>query len=359
MRLQLTAALAMVAATHSRCATTPAQANRAELSLHAGGYADNDHVYVANPSVRARVAIGPRVVATGSYGVDIISAASVDVVASASRSTEQRHEANLGASVAIDARTSIACGVRGSREPDYQSNALSFSFDRETTARDLALHVEVRGRYDRVGPGWTLTDAAPLWAASASASVTRVLDRRSILRLAAQGEVLVGLQSSVYRYVPVGGVFYVERVPSRRARGAVEARWQRSILSNLAVSAELGISVDSWALVAPSVDVALRWEPSAWALLELSARAMTQNGAFFYDGTYLAHTEWRTRDRALGPMHTFWPTITARFFAPAWPAPNDWELGVRAGWMHQAFDDYVPLRTRDAAVAELWLTRLF
>lgn len=358
MRLQLNAIIAL-AFFRSQCAMSAPPPTRAELSLHAGGYADNDHVYVGNPSVRARVPIGSRVVATGSYGVDIISAASVDVVASASRSIEQRHEVTLGAQVAVDARTTVACNVRDSREPDYQSDSVSVTLDRETTARDLALHVEVRGRYDRVGPGWTLAEPSPLWGASASASVTRVVDRRTILRVATQGEALVGMQSSVYRYVPVNGAFYVERVPSRRVRASASARVLRSLLPNLALGAEYGITGDSWAQVAHSLELTLRWEPVAWALLELSTRATTQTATYFYDGTYAQLTEWRTRDRLLGPMHAFWPSVSVRFFAPAWPAPNDWEIGVRAGWMHQWLLDYVPLTSRDAAVGELWVTRLF
>ena len=53
-----------------------------------------------NPSLRARVPLSRRLTASAGYGLDVISAASVDVVSSASRVVEQRHEATAGLSVA-------------------------------------------------------------------------------------------------------------------------------------------------------------------------------------------------------------------------------------------------------------------
>lgn len=340
------------------CGRAPPRPARAELSLHAGYYADSDRVSVWNPSLRARVPLSRRLTASAGYGLDVISAASVDVVSSASRSVEQRHEATAGLSVA-DERTVLTATARGSREPDYLSDGVNLSLDRENEPRDRAVHVELRGRWDRVGPGWTLTDRADLYAATAAASVTQLLDRRTLLRVGLQADVLSGLQSSVYRYVGVAGQWYPERVPDLRGRGAATVRVQRSLAPALAVVAEYGLTADTWGLVAHAVEVGLRWEPAPWALVEVHARALSQRATSFYQGTYTNLTEYRTRDRLLGGMSSLWPGATARFVWPAWPAPPAWELGLRAAWLHQQFDDYVPLRTRDAATGEVWVTRWF
>lgn len=124
------------------CGRAPPRPQRGELSLHAGYYADNDHVTVANPSVRARVPLSRRVTAHAGYGIDIISAASVDVVASASRSVERRHDTTLGAQVALDPLTTVTVTGRDSREPDYRSDGLTASLDRETAARDRRLRLD-------------------------------------------------------------------------------------------------------------------------------------------------------------------------------------------------------------------------
>jgi len=299
------------------------------------------------------------VTASAGYGLDIISAASVDVVASASRSREQRHETTLGAQVALSERVSVGVSGRDSREPDYLSDGLTATLDHETEARDRRLHVELRGRWDRVGPGWTLQERADLYAGTLSASVTQVLDRYTLLRVGLQADVLSGLQSSVYRYVPIGGQWFPERVPSERVRGAATARIQRSIRPTLAATAEYGLTADTWGLVAHAAEVGLRWEPAPWALIDLRARVLRQSATDFYQGTYGSLSEYRTRDRLLGGLSTLWPQASVRFAWPAWPAPPTWEVGLRAAWIHQRFDDYLPLRTRNAGTGEVWVTRFF
>ncbi len=341
------------------CGPAPVRPSRAEVSLHTGYYGDSDRVSVWNPSVRARVPLSRRLTATAGYGLDIISAASIDVVSSASRVLERRHETNAGVQVALDDRTTVGASGRDSREPDYLSDGVSLTLDRENPTRDTALHLELRGRWDRVGPGWTLADRADLHAGTAAASLTRVIDRRTLLRVGVQADLLVGLQSSVYRYVPVGEQWYPERVPELRARGAATVRLQHSLRPSLAVVAEYGLTADTWGLVAHAGELGLRWEPAPWALVDVRARVAMQRGAEFYQGRYESLTEWRTRDRLLGAMATFWPQASVRFTWPSWPAPPSWEVGLRGAWMHQQFDDYVPLRTRDAGTGELWFTRWF
>ncbi len=332
---------------------------RAEVTLHGGHYGDNDHVSVWSPSVRARVPVGRRVTVSASYGVDIVSAASVDIVASASRMNEVRHDTTAGAQVAVDDRTTVGVSGRDSRESDYLSDGVTLTVDRENAARTRTLHVEARGRWDRVGPGWVLQDRADLGVGTLAASLTQVLDRLTVLRFALQADVLSGYQASAYRYVPVGGQWFTEQVPELRVRGSGSARIQRSLRRNVSLLAEYGLSGDSWGLVAHSGEVGLRWEPAPWAMFDVRARVMAQNGASFYQGTYASLTEYRTRDRMLGPMEAFWPTASFRFDWPAWPAPPSWEVGVRGGWLHQQFEDFVPLRSRDAGTGEVWITRWF
>ena len=341
------------------CGRAPSRPPRAELSLHAGYYADTDRVSVWNPSVRARVPVSRRVAIAAGYGLDIISAASVDVVASASRSLERRLEVTAGAQVAASDRVSVGASARASREPDYASDGATLTLDHETEARDRALHVELRGRRDQVGPGWTLQTPADLYATTTAASLTQVLDARTLLRVGLQADVLAGLQSSVYRYVPVAGAWYPEHLPELRVRGTGTARLQRSLTPSLAAFAEYGLTADTWGLLAHAGELGLRWEPSPWALIELRVKASSQRATRFYQGTYEALTQYRTRDRLLGGMSTLWPSAMVRFTWPAWPAPPNWELGLRAHWIHQDFDDYVPLRARDAGVGELWITRWF
>jgi hypothetical protein len=335
------------------------RASRAEVSLHTGAYVDDDDVSVYNPSVRAKVPLSDRVTVSGGYGVDIISAASVDIVTSASRSREERHEANLGARVSLDPDTAIEVSTRGSIEPDYRSLGASLTYERQNQARDRTLRIEMRARYDEAGPGWVLQRPEALRALALNGQLVQVLDRRTLLTVGLQAEHLAGWQASVYRYVQVGEGWYPERTPEARTRANVAARVQRSLAPTVAVSGEYGAGLDTWGAHSHTVEATARWELNAHLMLDLRARLVRQEATDFYRGRYETVTAWRTRDRLLGAFTSVWPRLGARFAWPAWPAPRVWELGVSAGWMHQRFDDFPLLPVRNAATAEVWLTRAF
>src|SRR5580692_5900789 len=87
-------------------------------------YADTDHVFVTTPSIAGSVAkptAGWSV--NGSYLVDVVSAASVDIVSTASRRWEEvRQAGTLGGAYAIGA-LGLAVNGFASSEPDYLSLA--------------------------------------------------------------------------------------------------------------------------------------------------------------------------------------------------------------------------------------------
>ncbi|MBI5517420.1 MAG: DUF3570 domain-containing protein [Deltaproteobacteria bacterium] len=351
----LTAALVLV----SCGGATARPVGRGELTLHGGVYTDRDQVTVWNPAVRARVPVSRGTLVTGSYGVDLISAASVDVVASASRVVEQRHEGALGARTTLDGRTAVEATARLSVEPDYRSLSGSFAWERETEDRHRTVRLELRGRRDEAGPGWVLQRPETLRAVAGSALVTQVVSARTLVRVGLQAEHLQGWQASVYRFVPVDGAWYPERLPEARTRASATVRVLRSLAPTVSLSGEYGASLDGWGVMVNAVDTSVRWETAPWLVLEGRARVLRQERAVFYQGTYGALTVYRTRDRLLGGYTAFWPMVTARVQLPSWPAERRWELGASASWLHQRFDDFPLLPVRDALTAELWLSRYF
>jgi hypothetical protein len=332
---------------------------KTEVSLHAGYYLDNDHTTVASPSIRARVPVTERITATGSYGVDIIAAASVDVVASASRMTDQRHQSTLGAQMALSDRSAVQATFYDSRENDYISDGLTLAFDHETPSKSTALHLEARGRYDQVGPGWQLSRPGTLYATTAAGSVTQVVDRYTLFRFALQTDVLYGFQSSVYRYVSMAEGRYSERIPDLRVRTAAMARIQRSLVPSLAVYLEYDLTVDNWGVIAHAVDLGVRWDALPWLVVEARNRVFVQSAATFYQSYYDSVVTYRTRDRMLGGLKAFWPQLGIRMRFPPWPSPNDWEVGLSIGMLSQIFDDFLPLSQRQALLMETWIGRRF
>jgi len=333
--------------------------HRGAISLHGAYYVDDDHTMVGTGAIRANVPITDRVSVHGNYGLDIISSASVDVVATASRVFEARHAFGGGFAGSPDSRTTLQARYRGSREPDYRSDGLTLAVDRETEDRMRSFRAEVRARYDLVGPGFVFARAEPLGVVTASVSITQVLDRLTLLRVAAQTDVQAGAMTSPYRYVFLAGAAYPEHVPSVRVRQAALVRVQRSLVPTLSVWGEYDLTLDSWGVQVHTGEVAAQWEIARWLRIDARARWTVQGAASFYRSAYDQLTDYRTRDRSLGDVLTFWPRVGIRINLPGWPSERTWEVGAAAAMLHQTFPGFRPLDQRTAAVLEAWVERLF
>ncbi|NOU34623.1 MAG: hypothetical protein HOO96_42580, partial [Polyangiaceae bacterium] len=124
--------------------STEHRAAESPIDLHFGTewavYGDSDSVYVFSPSIRADVSsptAGWKL--GGQYIVDVVSAASVDIVSTASRRYgEVRHAGSLDGGYKPD-NLGVAANVSTSIEPDYQSFAGGGSVSCDLFKRNLSL----------------------------------------------------------------------------------------------------------------------------------------------------------------------------------------------------------------------------
>ena len=85
---------------------------------------------IDGPSVLVRKSAGPQVSVSGQYYVDMVSAASVDVLATASEYTEERTEYTLGVDYLYEDAI-LSLGYTNSSENDYEANTVYFSTSQE------------------------------------------------------------------------------------------------------------------------------------------------------------------------------------------------------------------------------------
>ncbi|WP_330217929.1 DUF3570 domain-containing protein [Marinobacter similis] len=91
---------------------------------------DGGGMVIDGPSVLVRKNAGPQVSFTGQYYVDSVSAASVDVLATASPYTEERDEYSLGVDY-LHEDAILSLGYTNSSENDYEANTVYFSVSQE------------------------------------------------------------------------------------------------------------------------------------------------------------------------------------------------------------------------------------
>lgn len=340
MRLQLTAAGATLAALAALASNAAADQNPTRVGLDTLVYTDTDNVLVVTPQVNAHAALdedGGEV--SARTAVDVISAASVDVVSEAThRFHETRVEAELGISKEVYGLLP-SLGYRVSLEPDYHSHTFSLGLQRDLGSSDTTLSLSYSLSLDTVGRHGTSFDdfSESLTTHAASLSLTQVLGPETLVRAVYSLTAQNGYMEKPYRHVPLfdqAGIMAAaadgvtldldtfgdyslsmrppEEVPDSRLRQAVAVRGLR-YLPSLSGSLRLDYRFyfDDWGITSHTVETALRFPWMSGRQLTFFLRYYRQSGASFWRRQYVVAgdgtiPDLRTVDRELSPFQSFY-----------------------------------------------------
>jgi hypothetical protein len=407
MRLQLNRAFAVamllcprapceVIATPSASAAgaTVADASPLQVVGRASGattlYTDSDHVTVVTPVATAE--IGDRYSVwkvRGEYLVDVISAASVDIVSTASQRWHEVRQAGAlqGSYKPHDLGVRVSGAI--SREPDYSSTAAGidvvwdFSKQGHTAVLGYARDGDTIGR---TGTPFSVFSRS-LAQDTVRAAVSLTLGPAAVLSLANEIVLERGDQSKPYRYVPMFAPEIapsiekgasidtvnakrnqdrpLEQLPDSRERYALTARFgYRFAHATLRVDERL--YTDSWRLHATTTearylaDLSRRW--TIWPWLRFHA----QTPVYFWSRAYVSRgtgefvgPQYRTGDRELGPLATVGGGVGASFGMGPSSNPSVVALQLHGGAIHTEFLDDLYVKSRTAAVSTLTVSGVF
>jgi hypothetical protein len=352
----------------------------ARASLETSQYADTDHVFVTTPTLSGSVArptAGWAVEA--SFLVDVVSAASVDIVSTASRSwQEARHAGTLRADYKPGTLGVTASGAF-SIEPDYVSWAGGLLVSQDFAEKN----VTVFGGYDRVqdvagrsGTPFSVFSRS-IETNGVKAGVSFVIDRSTIGSALLDAIFVNGDSSDPYRYVPlfapgtsvpagasidtVNALRLSERaleaVPLSRNRYAITARLAHRFASST-LRLEERVYDDTWSLLAQTADV--RWIIDAATRLEIGPhlRLHDQAAVSFWQRAYqlragLDFPAYRTGDRELGPLMTLGGGGSVVVGIGPTAAPRRWTLGLELEAAYTRFFDDLYLTDRTSTLGVL------
>jgi hypothetical protein len=298
-------------------------------------YRDTDHVSVASPSIGATFSdevagwsIG------GHYLVDVVTAASVDIVSTASSKwTEIRHAGSANASVKYD---DVAVEASGSisREPDYLSLTGGGTLTVELFDKNVTPFLGFSYGKDDVG---RTGQPRELWRDKQTVSgrfgVTFVVDRATIASVQADFIEESGYLAKPYRYIPlfapgVGASVpagasveevnaaradprVAEQVPNRRRRFALSGRLAHRFTSST-IRLDERLYADSWGLLGSTSDFRFPFDAGRRLTLWPHLRFHIQNQVAFWQRAYelipgpggeLGIPVLRAGDRELGAMY--------------------------------------------------------
>jgi hypothetical protein len=309
-----------------------------------GAYSDTDHVNVFSPSINATVSsptAGWNV--GGSYLVDIVTAASPDIVSEASPYYREVRNAGTLTGGYKPGLYGVQATADVSREPDYLSLgggvAVTGDFDDKRITPRLAFDYT----HNTIGISSTPFSVyhQTFQVYEAEASSTFVLTPTSLILVGATVDFERGNQSKPYRYVPLFNEETVapyvpagatvdlvnsvrlpfrpmENLPDSRNRYAVGVRFAHRFSSST-LRLEERLYYDSWKQASTTTDIRYLIDFSRRFRVWPHVRFNAQNGADFYQLAYGVRVPapsaqnpagliqiplYRTDDRELSPLVT-------------------------------------------------------
>ena len=320
-RLVCATALLTAAATLS-AATLPD--DRMEAMYHSY---DGGGVEVNGPAVHARKNFAGQFSARADYYVDSISAASIDVVTSASPYNETRTEVGAGFDWLYgDALMSIS--YTHSDESDYQADTYGIGVSQDvfngmtTISLGYAHGDDVVERVDTDFEDKVDRD-------SFHVGMSQVLTPTLVATLDYDGIVEEGFLNNPYRSARILGAEVPERYPRTRTSHAVSATGTKSWDRKTSVRGSYRYFTDTWEIKAHTFEVGMsRYLNPRWRA-DVSVRYYTQDAASFYSDNFDQEYNYMARDKELSSFQS-------------------WAAGGRLSW---SFDRTLPLSFKQAQLS--------
>lgn len=373
---------------------TPEDTSTKHVGMEFAGYNDSDHVSVLTPSLNASIDNVSGASLAATYLVDIVSAASADIVSTASNRWQEVRQAGTFSGQYKPHDFGIGAGGSVSREPDYLSYGAYVTVVKDFDEKNWTVEFGYGFSHDTAGVCGADGACTPfsvfsrnLERGSFNGSLSWVVDRASLASLTGDLVIENGDQSKPYRYIPmfspavaaampngaspdvVNSVRLPERpleqLPLERHRFAITARYaHRYDASTLRL--EERVYDDDWGLIASSTDARLVFDVGKRFALWPHARFHVQKAVSFWEKAYVSDNPngspntwdiplYRTGDRELGPLWTTEGGFGFKWYLGGAADPRTLQLGFTGDAMYTAFTDDLYLTNRVAFLGAITL----
>ncbi len=342
----------------ARAVTLPADRAEALIHVYSGG-----GVTASGPAVLVRKSLADKVSLTGSFYVDVVSNASIDVVTTASPYKERRNEFGLALDYAV--RDSLlTLGVGASKEPDYSTRSISLDIAQETFGGMTTVNLGFTRAADEVGKigEAAFFDQAKHW--QHRVGVTQILTPKWLASVNLEAVSDTGYLGNTYRVARVFGAAVPERHPRTRSSRAVKVRAIGDMGQRDSVRAEYRYFWDNWDIKAHTVEAGYSRYLGESFLAEGFVRYYTQSAALFYSDNAQAETTYVSRNRQLAEFNNV--VIGGKLTFDWKKQPGLYDLKANAGLelFNLNYKNFTDIRNGSAyslraAVLQLYLTATY
>jgi hypothetical protein len=267
------------------CHATVLAPDRADALYHSF---DGGGVEITGPSLLFRKNIKDKVGVRANYYVDMISSASVDVLATASPYSEERTQIGVGADY-LHNKTLMSLDYINSEEDDYSAQTAMFSVSQDFFGDLSTFSMSYAVGDDEVRNNTDPSFAEPVDRRNFSIGLSQILTKSWIMELSVEAIVEEGYLNNPYRSVRYyddssaqGYSYQGEVYPSTRNSDAVSLRSIYYLPYRAAVRAEYRYFSDSWGVNAHNIELRYIHPLTHGITLEGKYRYYTQGAADFY-----------------------------------------------------------------------------
>ena len=253
---------------------------------------DGGGMVIDGPSVLVRKGIGSQVSLSGQYYVDSVSAASVDVLATASPYEEERNEYTFGVDYLHD-KSILSLGFTNSTENDYEANTVYFSVSQEFFGGMSTVTMGYASGWDEVGRVGNDSFSEEADRRNYQLGLSQVVTRNSLVGLDLEVVTDEGYLQNPYRvnrYInpdnPAEFLTQPEQYPETRTSTSVAVRALYYLPYRASIRGEYRYFSDTWGINAHTVELGYVHGLNQHWTLEGSIRYYSQSEADFYSDLF-------------------------------------------------------------------------
>ncbi|GAC15554.1 DUF3570 domain-containing protein [Aliiglaciecola lipolytica] len=288
----------LVAAFSSFAAVLPQE--RADVMYHSY---EGDGMSIDGPSVLVRKQIGNKVSVSANYYVDMISGASIDVLATASPYEEERTEHSVGVDF-LHNKTLMNLNFTSSSENDFEARSVHFGISQDFFGDLTTLSMGYSKGWDEVGKRGDENFFEEAERQQFQFGVTQVITKNMIIGLNFENISDEGYLNNPYRAVRFvdpsaerGYRFETEVYPNTRTSNAAAINLNYYLPYRASIYGEASVFSDTWGIDANSYKLGyIHTFGDNW-ILDMRVRHYQQDKADFYQDLFARSAEFNFRAR--------------------------------------------------------------
>ena len=323
---------------HADAASLPE--DRADIQYH---YYDGGGVEVDGPTILVRKNFAEKFSVYGKYHQDSITGASPDVLAGASRYSEDRDEYSIGGAYLHD-NTLMSLSYTYSDEPDYEANTVGFNISHDMFGDLTTIGLGFSSGWDTIERVDAPDFEEKLRRYQYRVSVSQVLTKKIQASLSYEATVEDGFLNNPYRFVIIANVpqgLGSEVYPGTRTGQATAMRVSKYWDIRAVTSFGYRYFRDTWDITAHTVDFSYsQYFGSRW-LADLYLRYYTQDAADFYSNNFATAQNFMARDKELSTFDSYsiGAKVSYKLFEE-YSFFNNGALNLAAEYIDYEYDDY-------------------